>query len=64
MTETLLHEIDSGATRREVAQTYALALRDLPSTNWARVNAAIVARWSVAALAWIKKEAWSGRCVR
>lgn len=62
---TLLRDIGSKeAKRRDVARTYALALRssESASVDWGKVNRAIVARWSVAGLNWIKKQAWSGKC--
>jgi hypothetical protein len=58
----LLHEIANGAKRKSVAMTYALALRSREQTDWARVNQAIVDRWSLSALEWIKQQAWSGGC--
>jgi len=61
-TDVLLHEIGHGATRRAVAQTYRLAMHSSHPTDWARVNAAIIARWSASALKWIKEQAWSGKC--
>ena len=61
-TDTLLNEIQSGATRKAVAQTYSLALRSSQLTDWALVNTAIMKRWSVFGLQWIKKQAWSGKC--
>lgn len=61
-TDTLLHEIAQGAPRLAVAQTYRLAMESTVPTDWARVNAAILARWSPAGLVWIKQQAWSGRC--
>lgn len=58
----LLEEIaDKDMKRRDVAQTYALALKSSEKVDWAKVNAAIVARWSVSALAWIKERAWTGK---
>ena len=61
-TETLLNEIANGAKRRAVAQTYRLAMESSSPTDWATVNAAIIERWSVSGLMWIKKAAWSGAC--
>ena len=61
----LLQEIASKEMKRkDVAQTYALALRssEFATINWAKVNRAIVERWSRSALEWIKKQAWSGKC--
>lgn len=62
-TQTLLDEIaNKEMKRRDVAKTYALAIRSSEKTDWAKVNAAIVARWSKSALLWIKEQAWSGKC--
>jgi len=62
-TGTLLREIENKkCTRNVVAKTYALALRSSVETDWGRVNRAIIARWSVSALKWIKNRAWSGKC--
>lgn len=61
-TATLLNEISNGAPRRAVAQTYRLAIQSSEATDWAAVNAAIIERWSVSGLTWIKQQAWSGKC--
>ena len=62
-TDTLLREIaDPKLYRRDVAQTYRLAMQSREATDWPRVNRAIIARWSVSALEYIKAQAWSGRC--
>lgn len=57
---TLLREIaDRRLTRDDVMLTYAFGIRDCPDdVRWAVVNAAIVERWSMAALSYIKKGAW------
>lgn len=55
----LLEEIaDKRMTRRQVALTYRLALLDQDRVDWPAVNGAIVARWSLSALDWIKALAW------
>ena len=60
-TNTLLSEIENPkCTRNTVSKTYALALQSSVETDWARVNQAIIARWSLSALEWIKNRAWSG----
>ena len=62
---TLLHEIaEPDVTRKSVAMTYRLAMEssECDRIDWAKVNAAIIARWSPSALQWIKKQAWSGKC--
>ena len=62
-TNTLLREIaEPECKRRDVAQTYALAIRSSEPTDWKAVNAAIIKRWSLSALEWIKKQAHSGKC--
>ena len=63
----LLNEIASKeCKRKDIAQTYALALRSSEARDklidWRKVNDAIVARWSLSALNWIKEQAWSGKC--
>jgi len=55
------NEIKRGCTQKQVAQTYALALRSTWPTDWARANAAIVARWPKG-LERVKNLAWSGKC--
>jgi hypothetical protein len=66
-TNHMLREIgDPQFTRRDVAQSYALAMRThhdgLEVVDWAAVNAAILGRWSRYALEWIKTQAHSGKC--
>ena len=62
-TRVLLDEIGNmRMTRRDVAKTYALALRSSEEPDWAVVNKAIMKRWSRHALEWIKTQAWSGKC--
>ena len=62
-TQHLLNEIaDPSMRRRDVAQSYALAIRSSEATNWRQVNQAIIARWSLAALTTIKRLAHTGRC--
>ena len=61
----LLREIaDKRMKRRDVAQSYALALRssERDRMDWGKVNRAILERWSKATLLWIKTQAWSGKC--
>jgi len=54
-TQTLLQEIESREfTRDSVAKTYRLAMASSEAVDWARVNRAIVARWSLSALEYIK----------
>lgn len=60
---TIEREIAAKCTQRQVAQTYALALKSSWPTDWARVNAAIVARWPKG-LNRVKEMAWSGKCFK
>jgi hypothetical protein len=55
------NEIAQGCNQRQIAQTYALALKSSYKTDWKRVNAAILKRWPKG-LERIKKMAWSGKC--
>ena len=59
--DVIENEIAQGLSQRQIAQTYALALRSSWPTDWWRVNAAILKRWPKA-LARIKKIAWDGSC--
>jgi threonine synthase len=61
--QTILAEIaDKRMKRKDVAQTYALAIRSSERIDWAKVNYAIMQRWSLSALKWIKEQAHSGKC--
>lgn len=54
-------EIEKGLNQRQIAQTYALALRSSWPTDWLRVNNAILTRWPKG-LNRIKEMAHSGKC--
>jgi hypothetical protein len=56
----MLREIaDTRMKRDDVALTYAFGLRDTPDEiDWSKVNHAIIDRWSMAALKYIKERAW------
>lgn len=58
------NEIAMGLNQTQIAQTYALALRSSWPTDWARVNKAIMDRWSFAGLNRIKNMAHSGKCFK
>ena len=59
-TELLLMEAaDKVITRNSIAVTYSMALCSSEPTDWARVNAAIIERWSPSALTYIKERAWA-----
>lgn len=56
-------EIADGMTQKEIAKTYALAMRVRSSpVDWARINNAIIDRWSRSGLERVKKLAHSGKC--
>ena len=59
--ETIENGIRQGCNQRQIAQTYALAIRSSWPTDWPRVNKAITAKWPKA-LERIKRMAWSGDC--
>ena len=56
--------VEAAATKEyrrvEVAALYAVAIAYDPDIDWAVVNKAIVERWSLSALKWIKRLAWAG----
>lgn len=62
---TLLGEIlNPKMTKKVVAMTYRLALESSEKVDWAKVNKAIIKRWSMSALRDIKNWAWSGKCFK
>ena len=57
--EAILQEIDDkNFTRDSVAITYAFCIDSTENPDFAKINRAIVKRWSLSVLAYIKKEAW------
>ena len=59
-TNILLREIAMKEFKqRHIALTYRLALQSSDKTDWAKVNQAIIERWSKAGLKRIKEWAWS-----
>ena len=64
----LQHIADKKVTRRLVAQAYHFAIQSPENStrqiDWSKVNAAIIERWSMSALLWIKNQAWSGKCFK
>lgn len=56
----LLAEIaDESMKRKDVALTYAFGLRQHTEVDWVIVNEAIIERWSLSGLKWIKELAWA-----
>lgn len=60
--DVIVRECEMGLTQRQVAQTYAMALRSSWPTDWARANEAVIKRWSRAGLERVKNMAHSGKC--
>lgn len=60
--DVIENEIAQGLSEKQIAQTYALALRSSWPTDWKRVNESIIKKWSAEGLAKIKQLAWSGKC--
>ena len=59
----LLREIaDRTLYRRDVAQSYRLAMQSSEAVNWERVNKAIIERWSYFGLECIRRQAHTGKC--
>lgn len=59
----LLMEIrDKRFKRRDVAQSYYLAMHSSEKIDWLKVHNAIIERWSAYGLNWIKEQAQSGKC--
>lgn len=58
--EDALDRIRAAKTRKDAAAVYADALREWTTdgVSWPEINGAILARWSVSGLDWIKKLAW------
>lgn len=60
-TSTIINEIESGLPQREIAKTYCLAMSSegarMDAPDWKKINAAIVARWSMSGLERVKKMA-------
>ena len=62
-TQTLLDEIaDKNLHKKDIAQTYRLAMESSDETDWKKVNTAIIDRWIMSALIDIKNWAHYGQC--
>ena len=58
-TDALIWDIRNSEVKRDsVSATYALALQSSEPTDWAKVNHAIIERWSLSGLEYIKERAW------
>lgn len=55
----ILREIAEPQMKRDdIALTYAFGLRSSEEIDWPKVNKAIMDRWSLSALKYIKERAW------
>lgn len=55
----ILREIaDNRLTRDDIASTYAWCIRQRDECDFRVINQAILERWSLSGLAYIKKRAW------
>ena len=62
-TQILLDEIaNKSFKKKDISQTYLLAMNSTDETDWAKVNKAIIDRWSLSVLKDIKEWAWSSKC--
>jgi len=58
-TQTLLSEIQIKQLKRDdIAMTYFLAMVSREKTDWPVVNGAIIGRWSMSGLRYVKHRAW------
>lgn len=62
-TDVILQDLGAAeATQREVALTYAMAIKSqaqgADKPDWPTINKAIITRWNMKALEWIKKRAF------
>ena len=58
-TQDVLNDIAAARTRDDAATVYALAIVGrLPFRGWKPVNEAIIEKWSVSGLRYIKERAW------
>lgn len=56
------NEIRHGVRRKDIALTYAMAIRSGSAgreTDWERINAAIEAKWGMRGLMAVKNRAWA-----
>lgn len=66
-TKTVVNDIlsDKSLKRNDVAELYGMLLRTPDQgIDWAKINKAIMERWSFNALKYIKEKAWSGKCFK
>ncbi len=61
-TDTIIDEVAGGLTQKDVALSYALAIKSASQgadqPDWAAINEAILKRWKMSGLERIKKQAF------
>lgn len=61
-TQTICDEIEQGFTQKDIALTYAMAIKSqahgADEPDWPTINKAILARWKMSGLERIKKRAF------
>ena len=50
--------VDLHRTRADMARSYAYLLTHQAGVDWTAINMAIIHRWSMSGLQWIKARAW------
>lgn len=62
-TQVICNEVRRGVTQKDIAVTYAMALRSAAAKaddpDWKTINEAIIEKWNVKALSRIKERAWA-----
>ena len=59
-TAEAVERIRKAKVRKDAVAVYLDALKEWPAAgiSWRAINDAVVARWSISALIWIKQRAW------
>ena len=61
-TDTILDEVAAGLNQRQIALSYALAIKSAgakaDTPDWPKINRAIIERWSMSGLERVKKMAF------
>jgi hypothetical protein len=58
----ICNEIEHGASQKDIAMSYAMAMRSAAAgadaPEWGTINRAFIAKWNIKALSRIKDRAW------
>lgn len=61
-TDVIVNEVSQGLTQKQIALTYAMAIKSASqradSPDWAKINGAILSKWKMSGLERIKKRAF------